>query len=296
MNATLLTIVAGLAVGAGCYLLIRQLLPSRPALQPALERLNSAPTPTPDLPLGAPLEQRLGARAQPLLEGRIAALTLTKTADLAMVGKARSTLLGERLIASAAGLVVAPIAGLVLTLGGAGVGYLLPGAASLVLGALGWLLPDLLLRDQASKARVEAAAAASAFMDLVAIARTAGDAANEAMVRSARISGNATFHRIAEVLQQAAWSGITPSQALLELRDEWAVPELGDIADIMRLTSAGGQVIETLRERARTLRDAQLAAEQAEANQQSERLTAAMTLTGVVFLLMMLYPAAVAML
>src|SRR5690606_481101 len=275
MNPTLLIIAAGLAVGGGWYLLIRQLLPSRPALQPALERLNSAPTPIPDLPPGAPLEQRLGARAQPLLEGRITALTLTTAADLAIVGKARSTLLGERLIASAAGLVVAPLAGMVLSLGGVGVGYLLPGAASLALGVLGWLLPDLLLREQASKARAEAAAAASAFMDLVAIARTAGDAANESMVRSARISGNPTFHRIAEVLQQAAWSGITLSQALVELRDEWAVPELGDIADIMRLTSAGGQVIETLRERARTLRDAQLAAEQAEANKQSERLTAA---------------------
>lgn len=296
MNSILLIVLAGIAVGGGCYLLVRQLLPSMPALRPALQRLNTAPTPVVEVPAGAPLEQRLGARAQPFLETRIARLTLTKSADLAIVGKARSTLLGERLIASAAGLAIAPIAGLALTLGGVGVGYLLPGVAAIGMGALGWLLPDLLLKEQATKARAEAAAAASAFMDLVAIARTAGDAANEAMVRSARISGNATFHRIAEGLQQAVWSGVTPSEALLELRDHWAVPELGDIADIMRLTSAGGQVIETLRERARSLRDAQLAAEQATANQQSERLTAAMTLTGVVFLLMMLYPAAVAML
>lgn len=296
MNVPLMMVLAGAAAGAGLYLLVRQLLPSAPGLRPALERLNSTPPPVVELPRNASLEQRVGARFQPLLEGRIQALTLSKPADLAIVGKSRSALLGERLIAAAAGLLIAPLAGAMLTLGGVGIGYLLPGAASLLLAVLGWLLPDLLLREQAAQARYEAAAAVSAFMDLVAIARTAGDAANEAMVRAARISGNPTFHRIAEVLQQATWSGLTPSQALLDLRDQWDVPELGDVADIMRLTSAGGQVIETLRERARSLREAQLAAEQANANKQSERLTAAMTLTGVVFLLMMLYPAAVVML
>lgn len=297
MTAAAVMILAGACVGAGLYLLVRQLLPSTPALRPALQRLSaSSPPATVPVPTGAPLEQRIGARFQPMLEGRLGAMTLTRPADLAIVGKAPSMLLGERLIATAAGLVVIPMAALALSLAGIGVGFLIPGVVSLALGALGWVLPDLLLREQADRARYEAAAAVSAFMDLVAIARVAGDAANEALVRASRISGNATFHRISEVLQQATWSGTSPSQALLNLKDEWALPELGDVADIMRLSTAGGQVIETLRERARSMRDAQLAAEQANANKNSERLTAAMTLTGVVFLLMLLYPAAVAML
>lgn len=296
MSPQLMMVLAGCAVGAGLYLLARQLLPSTPGLGKALERLNTAPTPVVALPAGAPLEQRVGARLQPLLGRQARRLTLVSDPDLAILGRSRSTLLGEKVIAAAVGILIGPVVGLLLTLGGVGTGYLLPGAASLLLGALAWVFPDLHAREQASKARYEWVAATSAFMDLVAIARVSGDAANEAMVRSARLSGNATFRRISETLQHASWSGQAPWEALAELQEQLAVPELGDVADIMRLTGAGGQVIDTLRQRARSLREAQLAAEHAEAAKQSERLTAAMTLTAVVFLLLLLYPAAVSML
>lgn len=291
MNPLVAIIFAGAVVGAGAYLLVRSLAPGVPALGKALERLNSEPVPVLPVAAGAPLAQRVGARIGRGLGTRSRALMLVTDADLAILEKSRSELLGQKAITAAIGLLIGPAITVLLTTVGVPIAFLLPTAGCLALAVLAWFYPDLAAREKAAKARYEFAAAATAYLDLVAIARVAGDAANEAMVRAARISGNATFRRIAEALQQSTWAGTAPWDAVLELRTTLSVPELGDIADIMRLTGSGGQVIDSLRQRARALRDGQLADEQARAVQRSERMTAAATLTGVVFIFMLLYPA-----
>ncbi|WP_154793233.1 hypothetical protein [Occultella kanbiaonis] len=296
MSQLLGVILAGAAVAAGAYLLVRLLVPGVPALGKALERLDSEPVPVLVLPDGAPMAQRVGTRLARGLGTRTQTLVLVSDADLAILDKPRSELLGEKAICATIAFLMGPVTTVILTAGGVPVSFLLPGIVSLALAGLAWIYPDLAAREQAAKSRYEFAAAATAYLDLVAIARVAGDAANEAMVRAARISGNATFRRISQALQQSTWAGTAPWDAVLELRTHLDVPELGDIADIMRLTGGGGQVIDSLRQRARALRDSQLAAEQARAVQRSERLTAAATLTGVVFILMLLYPAAANML
>ncbi|CAM3422552.1 hypothetical protein OCAE111667_09215 [Occultella aeris] len=296
MSLLLGVILAGAAVGAGAYLLVRVLVPGVPALGKALERLDSEPVPVLVLPDGAPMSQRVGTRLARGLGTRTHALVLVSDTDLAILDKPRSELLGEKAICAIIAFLMGPVITVILTAGGVPVSLLLPGIVSLALAGLAWIYPDLAAREQAAKSRYEFAAAATAYLELVAIARVAGDAANEAMVRAAKISGNATFRRISQALQQSTWAGTAPWDAVLELRTSLDVPELGDIADIMRLTGGGGQVIDSLRQRARALRDSQLAAEQARAVQRSERLTAAATLTGVVFILMLLYPAAANML
>src|SRR5699024_7271639 len=98
--------------------------------------------------------------------------------------KSRSELLGEKAIAAVVGFLMGPVITLILGAGGVPVAFALPGAACLGLALVGWIFPDLRVREEAVKARYEFAAAATAYLDLVAIARVAGDAANEAMVRA----------------------------------------------------------------------------------------------------------------
>ncbi|WP_454295890.1 hypothetical protein [Salana multivorans] len=297
MNPQLGVILAGGLVGAGAFLLLRPLLGRVPALGPALARLNGLTPSTAVAPVvGEGLTGRAGAWAQRQLGDRAVTLVTARPADLALLERPRHMLLGEKVTCAVIGLLTGPLLALVATLLGLGLGAGLPVAACLLLAALGWFLPDQQIRTAATTARREYAAALGAYLDLVAIARVSGDAANEAMVRTAGLTPHPAFARIAGRLQHATWAGQAPWDALTRLRHEIDVPEIGDIADIMRITDAGGQVVTSLRERARALREGQLAAEHAHASSGSERLTIAMSLTGALFLLMLLYPSAVAML
>lgn len=296
MNPLFAMILVGAVVGGGIYLVVHQLVPGVPALGRALERLNSNPTPPMEIKREAPLAEQVGTRLQRRLGSRANRLILATEADLEILDKPRYELLGEKAVTAALGFLFGPFTAVVGTLGGIGVGYLLPTSASLVLAAIGWFIPDLLLQEKATAARKDFAAAASAYLDLVAIARVAGDASYQSMKRASEITGNAAFRRIAQAIQRSSWAGTPPWDAIQELKTNVAVPELGDVADIMRLSGEGGQVINSLRQRARALRDAQLTEEHSQAQSQSERLTMAMSLTGVIFLLMLIYPAASTML
>lgn len=296
MNTLLTVILAGAAVGAGVFLLVRQVVPGVPALGKALERLNNDPVPPLVIAENADLAAKVGARLQRRVPTSGSRLFQVSDADLEILGRQRYEVLGEKLVSALIGFLIGPFTTLVGTLGGVGVGYLLPTVFSLVFAAAGWFVPDLAAREKAASARVEYASSASAYLDLVAIARVSGMGANEAMRSAAQITGNAAFRRIAQAIQRSSWAGTPPWDALADLRSRLDVPELGDVADIMRLTGSGGQVIESLRHRAASLRDAQLTADHARAKSQSERLTLAMSTTGLLFLLMLLYPAASTML
>lgn len=296
MNPLIAMILTGALVGTGIYLMVHQVLPGVPALGRALERLNSEPTPPLDIQQGAPLAEQVGTRLQRRLGSHASHLTLASDADLEILDKPRYELLGEKAVSAGLGFLFGPFTSLVMTLGGVGVGYLLPAGLSLVFATLGWFFPDLAVRDQAKTAREDVAAAVSAYLDLVAIARVSGDAPNEAMDRASTITGNAAFRRIAQAIKRSSWAGTPPWDALTELKTRLNVPELGDVADIMRLSGEGATITNSLRQRARALRDAQLTEEHSRAQSQSERLTMAMSLTGLVFLLMLLYPAASTML
>ena len=76
------------------------------------------------------------------------------------------------------------------------------------------------------------------------------------------------------------------------LADELGVPELADLADIMRLSGEeGAQVYATLRARSSAMRTAILTGEQGKANEVSERMVVPGSLLGVVFIALLLTPA-----
>jgi Flp pilus assembly protein TadB len=124
----------------------------------------------------------------------------------------------------------------------------IPVLATVVLAAVMFWLPDVNVRDEAKKARAEFARALGAYIDLVALERHSGGGTRQAMEVAADVGDSWVFRRLAEELARSRWSGVPPWEALQALSTELDVPELGDLADIMRLSGqVGAQVYSNLR-------------------------------------------------
>ena len=148
---------------------------------------------------------------------------------------------------------------------------------------------DLDLRRQASRARLEFARGLGAYIELVALERIGGAGAGQALDAAAAVGDNWVFRRLRAELDRARLAGITPWTQLRSVARDLRLPELADLADIIRLSGdEGAAVYETLRARARTLRSGLLQSEQARANATSDRLTFPVTLLAISFLMILL--------
>ena len=95
-----------------------------------------------------------------------------------------------------------------------------------------------------------------------------------------------------EELARTRWSGLPPWDALHALADELGLPELDDLADIMRLSGEeGAQVYTNLRARSAAMRTAMLNDEMAKANAVGERMSIPGCLLGVIFMALLVAPA-----
>ena len=174
----------------------------------------------------------------------------------------------------------------------AGLPLYIPVFASIALAAVMFLLPDYNARDDARQARTEFSRALGAYIDLVALERHNGAGPRQAMEAAATIGDSWVFTRLSEELARTRWSGLTPWEALRALADELGLPELDDLADIMRLSGEeGAQVYASLRARSAAMRTAMLNTEKARANEVAERMTIPMSLLGVIFLAILVAPA-----
>ena len=155
-----------------------------------------------------------------------------------------------------------------------------------------FFLPDYNVRDDAKRARAEFARALGAYIDLVALERNSGAGARQAMEAAAAVGDSWVFRRLGEELARTRWSGLTPWEALRALAAELGLPELDDLADIMRLSGEeGAQVYASLRARSAGMRSAMLNTEKAKANEVGERMSIPMSLLGVIFLAILVTPA-----
>jgi len=168
----------------------------------------------------------------------------------------------------------------------------IPTVASLVMAAVLFLVPDVDLRHKAAALREQLRAAVCAYLELVALERAGDAGAIEALERAARIGDSPAFRRISDALLRAELAGQPPWAGLADLAVEVGVPELGDIADIMRLSGEdGAAVYGTLRARAASLRNQLLTARAAQANVASEHMIVPVALLGIAFMALIGYPA-----
>jgi hypothetical protein len=198
---------------------------------------------------------------------------------------------GTKVLYAVAGLVVPPILSYYFVVIGLPVPVVVPAGGSLVLAAFLFMAPDMNVRSDAKKARADFSRALGVYTDLVALERLSGAGSRQAMENAAEVGDNWVFRRIGEELQRSRWNGVAPWDSLQNLSEELGLPELTDLADVMRMSGEGSQVYDNLRARSAALRSAMLNNERASANAVSERINMPMSLLGVVFMIILVTPA-----
>ncbi|MGW0751967.1 type II secretion system F family protein [Streptomyces sp. NPDC002587] len=285
-------IMSGAAIGAGAALLLREVLRPAPALGPALRRLNQpAPAATTDGPVSR--DEQWG---QWLLE-HLTDVPVVRIPykDLALTGQSPARFLLTKVALAAGGLLLPPLSTIPFLL--LGLPLYLPAIVGVLAAAVLWFAPDIAVRDKAKRARAEFAHAMAAYLDLVALRRAGNVSAEQAMEQAARVGHGWAFQRIQGALARSHVDKVPHWESLARLTAELDLPVLDDLAAIMRQSSDdGASVYATLRSRAKNLRTELLAAQAAEANADSEKMTAPGALLAVLVMLLIAFPAIIRML
>ena len=279
-------------MAAGLVLLVSRLAPARPDLADALDRLSPDPH-RPQAPVGvegvsaADRVGRWGVRLFPaLVWGR------APVQQLALLRISTVRFYGEKLLFALIGLVMVPVLSVLLAVLGWRLPIAVPVLVTVGLAVGMFFLPDYNVRDDAKRARTEFARALGAYADLVALERNAGSGPRQALEVAAAVGDSWVFRRIREELAFSSWSGEQPWQALRRMSEELGVPELGDLADIVRLSGEeGAQIYSQLRARSASMRAAMLTDEVTYANTVGEKLSIPMSILGVIFLVILVAPA-----
>jgi len=292
MTGAQLALASGALITLGLVIAVWRLVPAAPDLGDVVERLSPSHGRRQRAAAEVPVtggKERLGLWALRHLPagmwGRI------PTRELALLRLSLLRFYGEKITFALLGLVFPSLLVLVVGLFGFQLPLVIPVAASLALAVGGWFLPNYNVRDDAKRGRLEFHRALGAYVDLVALERNAGSGPRQAMEVAAGIGHSWVFRRVGEELARSRWSGQAPWDALTTLADDLGVPELGDLADIMRLSGEeGAQVYATLRARSTALRTALLTNAQGKANEVSERMVVPGSLLGVVFIALLVTP------
>lgn len=268
----LVAVIAGLLIGGGGVLAVWGWV--RPALSLAeFERVASMPLP----------ERPRGLRLRSNTDGLAVELELCEMTPEDFV---RSRLLWALLFA------VVPVMFLVVAL-------VVPGfpirpvwfvVAVLVAPVAGWFYAVLDLRSDAQARRAEFTSAIATYLDLVAMLVAGGSGIESALYDAVDPGRGAPFRLMRRTLSVANVRHESPWEALGGLASRLGLMDLEEFCSSMELASGGSQVQQTLRVRAKSLRERELTAEESEANAKSETMVFPVVLMFTGFLLLIGYP------
>lgn len=290
-----LAILGGCLVGAGITVLIARLLPTSVDAKWAMGQLDQRRAATQATGGGTAHVTGLQGQLGVLIQRRAPSdrgWARVPVKDLAVLDRPVHEHLGEKALLAVVGLMFPPLFAVFTSLVGLGLPLTVPFAGSLALAALLWVAPDVRVRTEARKARKEFVRALATYVDLVALERASGTGSTQALEAAAAVGDSWVFTRIAEELAHARWAGRAPWDGLKDLADEMIVPELADLAEIMRLSREEGATVYTqLKARATSMRNAQLSEDLAKANAASEQMAVPVSLLALVFLALLGTPA-----
>lgn len=296
MIAATPAVIGGVCVGAGIAVAVRGLIPLRPDLSSALNRLHA--TPSVERGRSEPPRRRFDRAERTRQLGAWldthapTGWACTPPADLAILSWTRERLLTQKLTVAVIGLALPTGLFAVLAIAGVHLSLVVPVVLTLAVAAAMSLLPDLVARGKAAEARADFRRAVGAYFDLVALERAAEGGPADALTRAATVAHGWAFTRIADTLAHARLTGVAPWTALGRLANELGISELTDLADVVTLAGNDGAAIyDTLLAKARSIRAATLAATEAQANARSETMTLPAALLGIGFVILVGYPA-----
>lgn len=288
-------VLLGALGGAGVVALIAAALMRQPDLRGALARLNperaellrqrALPQDT-----ERSVEARLGTIVDRLAGRRLP--IRVPDSELALVGISRERFIGEKTGLALIGLVFPNLVGLIAVALDAPPPPGVPVLASLAIAAALFFVPDVEVRRKAAAAREEFSHAVVAYLDLVALERAAGSGGAKALESAASVADTWVFARLRQRLARARWAGEMSWAAMDQMSAELQVPELANIADIMRQSGeTGAAVYDHLRASAKQMRNAHLSMAQSRAKARLERVALPQAAAALVFLLLLLTPA-----
>ncbi|GLW21937.1 type II secretion system protein [Microbispora amethystogenes] len=192
------TVLAGVVLGLGIFLLLRALFPPRPGLLARLAALDQARdgTGVPRAPLIAPEEdvsefrRTLGVRLARFYESRGWEARSVK-ADLALLGRSFEGFLATKLLLGVSGLLAFPLLVGWLALMEWGVSLQVPLWSALIVCVIFFLLPDVQLKRDAAVRRRDFRHAVGAFLDLVAMNLAGGRGVPEALMMAVSVGSPA---------------------------------------------------------------------------------------------------------
>ena len=289
-------LVLGAGTGLGMWLVVRGLFPPRPTLAEALARLRRVPEAAPVLApvadggvaaqLGRPIAELLGHMgAGWLVPGRI-------RQDLAVLDRSAERHLAEKVTLALTGLLLVPALAALAALDGSHVPLALPVGGALVLGVLGFVVPDLGIHADANRRRRDFRHALSSFLDLVVVALAGGGGVESALADAASIGAGWPFAYLRRALGQARLAREAPWTALGRLGEQLGVGELSELAASVALAGTeGAKVRASLAAKATSLRTHQLAEAETADQAASERMSLPVVLLFAGFLLFIGFPA-----
>ncbi len=291
MTTLQLAIAAGGIAGLGLAILLIQFAPVRPDLAAYLQRYASTTTANAEATRtgGGDTRDKLGW----WIMNQLPALSYLRipTKELAILRQPVHRFLADKVLFGVLGMILPTVMYAVVYVIGIHLPIYLPVGASLLAGLAASFVPDLNVRQDAAAARAEFSHALGAYVDLLALERASGSAHRQAMETAAEVGDSWVFRRLGEELRRSRWSGVAPWDSLHTLADELELPDLYDVADIMRLSGEdGAAVVDTLRARAASMRSALQAKEIAKANADVERMSIPASGLFVVYVLILMAP------
>lgn len=296
-------LVSGAALGLGVYALVRVFVHPRPGVATLLARIEGGQRSmtthtTTAFERGSGLEQRIQSGFG-LLSDRLEVVAAERgwelgrtRADLALMGRTRGSHLAAKVATGLGLFLLAPVVWSVLRVAGVPLPPVVPAFAALALGTLGFFLPDLVLRQEASKRRRDFRRSVGIFLDLVAMNLAGGRGLPEALLAAATVGDHWTLVRIRQALANARLYGTTPWVALGELGKEIGVEELEDLSGALTLAADDGAKIRaSLSARAATMRRKELTQAEGEEGEKSQSMLVAQMLISTAFLVFLAYPA-----
>lgn len=278
-------LVIGATVGLALIWIVAELSPRHPKLSAALDNLSTVEVDVTRRDFRA----QLGRLMQ---RGLLSQFGVSKK-DLALVGTTSDQHSANQAIMGIIGVVIPPAlaAFFVFALGLPAPLFFFSLPLSLGLAILLMWATNLTVTQKAAETRQEFSRAVATYIELVAAERKRATAATLALKNAADVADSKVFVRIRQELQLAEYKGQRPWDALKTFSKEIGVPELSDLADIMRLAGAeGASVYESLRSRGKGLRVQLLNDARSKANADSERITMPMALMGLIFIALIATP------
>lgn len=287
-----LAILFGMAAGAGVWLIARGLRPTPPPIALALRSLGRPRWPVPET-----RQQRTVMPARLVNAGARSIRTRAERSedfarDLAICDRAAERHAIDKLT-TATFLGALPVGcWAIAALGGA----MLPAIPTLVLaaalGAAGWTMSDVQLRERAKARRNEFTSALSTYLDLVAILLAGGSGIEQSLRDAASGGDNWAFGVISRSLHDAALQARAPWHTMATTADRLGLDSLAELASGMALAGESGtRARESLIARAASLRAHELHALEASAASATEKMGGPVAFLVVGFVLLIGYPA-----